>query len=54
MFFYSHLNDFYDMTDFAIKKNSINLSFYITYYLRLPNKSLRDELILIIKEELQK
>ena len=36
--------EYKDMTEEIIKKRSINLSVYISYYLRLPTKELREEL----------
>ena len=39
-----HLEDYKDMNMVGIKKRSINLSIYISYYLRLPTKQLREEL----------
>ena len=39
-----HLNEISKMTDKSFKEHSINLSIYISYYLRLPTKELRKEL----------
>ena len=38
------MKDYKDMSDYAIKEQSIILSIYISYYLRLPTKKLRKEL----------
>ena len=46
-----HLNEFSEMNSYTIKKNSINLSIYISYYLRLPTKSLREELCKLLDEQ---
>ena len=42
------LKDYYDMGNTSIKKQSINLSAYISYFLRLPTKLLRGELVGIL------
>ena len=42
------LKDYIDMGNTSIKKQSINLSAYISYFLRLPTKSLREELVGIL------
>ena len=46
-----HLNEFSEINSYTIKKNSINLSIYISYYLRLPTKSLREELCKLLDEQ---
>ena len=45
-----HLKSYFEVGDISIKKRSINLSAYISYFLRLPNKSLRNELKGILDE----
>ena len=46
----AHLNDYLKMDKYSIKKNSINLSIYISYYLRLPTKSLRKEICKLLDQ----
>ena len=46
-----HLKDFIDIGYDSIKKLSINLSVYISYYLRLPTKPLREELCKLLDEQ---
>ena len=45
-----HLKDFQEKNYFSLKKDAINLSVYISYYLRLPTKALREELSKILDE----
>ena len=46
----TNLKAYSEMGDKSIKKQSINLSAYISYFLRLPTKSLREELEKILSE----
>ena len=45
-----HLNNIKELNNDSIKRNSINLSVYISYYLRLSSKELREELCNILNE----
>ena len=45
------MNDYKDMSDYAIKEQSIILSIYISYYLRLPTKKLRKDLCDILNND---
>ena len=42
------MKEYKDMTEEIIKRKAINLSVYISYYLRLPTKNLREELSKIL------
>ena len=46
----NYLDQYNDMGEYSKKRRSINLSIYISYFLRLPTKSLREELVKILDE----
>ena len=48
-----HLTEISKMPDKSFKEHAINLSLYISYYLRLPTKELRKELCQILNKSFQ-